>query len=128
MRRADFELAFRILTGEEKMEKREINEVVRQVKITRVVVYGRLGDDPEIREINGKSLCKLSVAISGPKNETTWRNMVIWNENAKRAYKTFKKGQEIFARGYLKSKKWVDSRGVTRQDHEFNAVEIGISL
>ena len=75
----------------------------------RVQLIGNLGMDPEIKEINGKSMAKFSLATSetyknneGNKiTDTQWHNLVVWGNQVNIAQKYLKKGQEVAIEGKL---------------------------
>jgi single-strand DNA-binding protein len=86
----------------------------------RVYLIGRLGSDPEIKQLNGgKTLAKFSLATNenytdaeGKKvKETQWHNLVAWGSTAKTAEKYLKKGSEIAIEGKLIHRNYEDKGG-----------------
>lgn len=75
----------------------------------KVILLGRLGKDPETREVNGTNVCKFSLATSetwkdksGQKQEKTeWHNVVIWGNQAEACGKYLKKGSQAFVEGKI---------------------------
>ena len=87
--------------------------------LNKVLLIGRLGADPEIKQmVNGKSVARLSVATSqswkdktsGEKKEKTeWHRVVIFNEGLVNIVQQYlKKGANIYVEGQLSTRKWKD--------------------
>ena len=97
--------------------------------LNKVLLIGRLGNDPEIREFqNGGKVCNFSLATSeswkdnntGERQErTSWHNIAIFNERlAEIAEKYLKKGSQIYVEGQLETRKWQDQAGNDRYTTE----------
>ncbi|MCG8320155.1 MAG: single-stranded DNA-binding protein [Cytophagales bacterium] len=76
----------------------------------RVQLIGRLGADPETRQVNGdRTLTKFTMATNetfrnsaGEKiEETQWHNVVAWGKIGEIAGKYLKKGSEVAIEGKL---------------------------
>ena len=87
--------------------------------LNKVLLIGRLGADPEIKEmVNGKSVARLSSATSqswkdkntGEKKEKTeWHRIVVFNEGLVNVVKQYlKKGAQIYVEGQISTRKWKD--------------------
>jgi|TARA_B100001094_G_C17824013_1_gene619957 single-strand DNA-binding protein len=87
--------------------------------LNKVLLIGRLGADPEIKQmVNGKSVARLSVATSqswkdktsGEKKEKTeWHRVVIFNEGLVNVVQQYlKKGANVYIEGSLTTRKWKD--------------------
>ena len=87
--------------------------------LNKVLLIGRLGADPEIKEmVNGKSVARLSLATSqswkdkntGEKKEKTeWPRIVVFNEGLVNVVKQYlKKGAQIYVEGQISTRKWKD--------------------
>ena len=87
--------------------------------LNKVLLIGRLGADPEIKEmVNGKSVARLSLANSqswkdkntGEKKEKTeWHRIVVFNEGLVNVVKQYlKKGAQIYVEGQISTRKWKD--------------------
>ena len=71
--------------------------------MNRVVLFGNLGQDPEIKTLeNGVLVARFSLATSENfqqngewHNRTEWHNIVVWRAQAERAEKQLKKGDSI---------------------------------
>lgn len=94
----------------------------------RVIICGRLGQDPEVRKtVGGDSVCSMSVATSetwkdkdGKQQERTeWHRCTIWGAKGDAAAKYLKKGQEVLIEGKLQTQTWEDN-GVKRQATKIN--------
>jgi len=81
----------------------------------KVIVCGRLGQDPELRQTtNGQPVCNLSLATSeswtdkdGKKQEKTeWHRCIIWGKQGEAASKYLTKGQECLVEGKLQTRQW----------------------
>lgn len=75
----------------------------------KLTLIGRVGKDPETREVNGKNVAKFSVAVSsGPKDKevTTWFSVEAWEKQADVVSKYVKRGNEIYIEGTPKIDSW----------------------
>ena len=90
--------------------------------LNKVLLIGRLGADPEIKQTQGgKGFASLSVATSenwkdknsGEKKEKTeWHRVVIFNEGLVNVVKQYlKKGAQIYLEGQLTTNKYTDNNG-----------------
>jgi single-strand DNA-binding protein len=100
--------------------------------VNRVIIVGRLGADPEVRDASGTKVATLSVATSekwtdkqsGEKKEKTeWHRVTIWGSRdndglAGIAEKYLKKGHNVYLSGKLQTRKWTDQGGVDRYTTE----------
>ena len=89
--------------------------------VNKVLLIGRLGADPEIKQmINGKSVARLSLATSqswkykntGEKKEKTeWHRIVVFNEGLVNVVQQYlKKGAQVYIEGQLSTRKWKDEK------------------
>ena len=89
--------------------------------LNKVLLIGRLGADPEIKQmVNGKNVARLSLATSqtwkdknsGEKKEKTeWHRIVIFNEGLVNVVQQYlKKGAQIYVEGQLSTRKWKDEQ------------------
>ena len=110
-----------------------LNYFNRKVKmagsLNKVLLIGRLGNDPETREFpNGGKVCNFSLATSeswkdnntGERQErTSWHNIAIFNDRlAEIAEQYLKKGSQIYVEGQLETRKWQDQAGNDRYTTE----------
>ena len=89
--------------------------------LNKVLLIGRLGADPEIKEmVNGKKVARLSLATSqswkdkstGEKKEKTeWHRIVVFNEGLVNVVQQYlKKGAQIYVEGQIVTRKWKDEQ------------------
>jgi len=95
--------------------------------VNKVILVGRLGKDPEVRNLeNGASVANFTIATSetykdkttGDKKEITeWHNIVVWRGLAEIAAKYLHKGDMVYIEGKLRTRSW-EKEGVTRYTTE----------
>ncbi len=98
--------------------------------INKVIVVGRLGQDPEIRYMpDGTAVANFSVATSdewkdkqsGEKKERTeWHRIVAWRGLGEVCGKYLSKGRQVYVEGKLQTRSW-EKDGVTRYSTEIVA-------
>ena len=92
--------------------------------LNKVLLIGRLGADPEIKQmVNGKSVARLSLATSNTwkdkatgekKEKTEWHRIVIFNEGLVNVVQQYvKKGTQVYIEGQLTTRKWKDEKSGT---------------
>lgn len=82
----------------------------------KLILVGRLGQDPELKTVGKDELCKFSVATSnvwtdqaGTKHEdTTWHNVDVWGKPAQNCATYLKKGSLVMVEGEVKITKKED--------------------
>lgn len=99
--------------------------------VNRVIILGRLGQDPEIRYMqDGKAVANISVATSeewkdkqtGEKqSKTEWHRIVIFGKLAEIAGEYLKKGSQAYFEGKLQTRKWQDQNGQDKYSTEIVA-------
>ncbi len=103
-------------------------------QINKVSLLGNVGMQPELKMINNKPMCRLSLATNevyttpnGEKKKITiWHNIALWNKHAEYAMNTISKGQLVYVEGKLNSKQYEDKNGVTRSVNEIIAQLVSI--
>jgi single-strand DNA-binding protein len=97
----------------------------------RVILIGRLGQNPETKTIeNGSKVTHFTMATDDShKNsegqritEATWHNVVAWNGLADVATRFLKKGRQVAVEGKIVYRTYEDKKGVTK-----NITEIVLS-
>lgn len=96
--------------------------------MNKALLLGRLGKDPETKEINGNQVTKFSLATtekvkdkSGETKELTeWHNVVIWGKLADVAQKYLTKGSQVLVEGKISYKSWEDKDGNKKYMTEIN--------
>ena len=75
-----------------------------------VTILGKLGKDVELKDINGKTLAKFSIADTvgwGENKQTMWYEVNIWDGLAKTGFVDYlKKGQMVQVVGELSSREY----------------------
>ncbi len=98
--------------------------------VNKVILIGNLGKDPDIRYLdNGVAVANMSIATTeNYKNkkgdrvsQTEWHEIVLWRGLAEIAEKYLKKGSSVYIEGKIRTNKWVDKEGVTRNKVEIMA-------
>ncbi|MGC1582610.1 MAG: single-stranded DNA-binding protein [Candidatus Acidiferrales bacterium] len=72
--------------------------------LNRVELIGRLGRDPELKTVGGKSVASFSVATSygkGDQQKTEWHQVAVWEKLADIAMQVLHKGDNVFIEGRL---------------------------
>ncbi len=98
-----------------------------------ITLLGRLTRDPEMREVNGKTVCKFSVADvdKASRDRDAAANFFtceIWGKGAEVVSNYFSKGQRILVQGKLVPNHWTNKDGNLVKDQllkvaEFNFIE-----
>jgi single-strand DNA-binding protein len=85
--------------------------------VNRVILVGNLGKDPEVKEANGKTFAKFSLATSvkfKDQEKTTWHNVIVWNENNARFIGNYAvKGTKVYVEGTIDNRSY-EKDGITR--------------
>ena len=92
------------------------------MSINKVILLGRVGRNPEIKDVNGAKVAQFSLATSEKykdrngevKELTEWHNIVAWRQSADICEKYVKKGDQLFVEGRIKSRTWETDRGEKR--------------
>src|SRR3979411_3541338 len=104
-------------------------EFARACSVTKVVLIGNLGADPEIKRTqDGRPIANLRIATSDTwrdkntgerKEKTEWHRVVIFSEGlCKIAEQYLKKGAKVYIEGQLQTRKWTDQSGVEKYSTE----------
>ena len=99
--------------------------------INKVIIVGRLGQDPEVRQFqNGGQVANLSIATSerwtdkqtGEQKEATeWHRVSLFNRLAEIAGQYLYKGSLVYIEGSLHTRKYTDQQGIERYSTEVRA-------
>ena len=101
----------------------------------KVQLIGNLGNNPEIRTIEGgKKMARFSVATNetyrtakGEKvTETQWHNLIAWGKVAEIAEQFLSKGSEVAIEGKLINRNYTDKDGIKRYVTEIQVNEVFI--
>jgi single-strand DNA-binding protein len=91
--------------------------------INKVILMGRLGQDPEIRQTaQGRALCRFGLATRRSRRqgsewveETDWHDVVLWEQQAERAGRVLGRGDLCAVEGRLSPRTWQDPQGQKRK-------------
>lgn len=125
-----------VVLGEKKPEPFDILTEDAQQTLNRIQIIGNLTRDPDQRELpSGTVLTTFGVATNrtwvssdGNRQEgVEYHNIVCWNERAKYAINTLKKGMKVFVEGRLQNRTWETPEGIKQNRSEIVAEQIIIS-
>lgn len=100
--------------------------------VNKVTLVGRLGQDPETKDVNGTTVTNFSLATSetwkdknsGEKKERTeWHRLVAWGRQAEIVGEYLQKGSLVYIEGQLQTRKWTD-----KDDNERYTTEIRVGM
>jgi single-strand DNA-binding protein len=103
------------------------------MSVNKVMLIGRLGNNPEIRYTNtGTAVANFNLATSenwndknGQRQERTeWHRVVVWGKLAELCEKYLSKGRQCFVEGRLQTRSWDDKDGNKRYTTEIVASTI----
>lgn len=99
--------------------------------LNRVVLVGRVGQDPEIRYLdNNVAVGKFSLATTERYRDkegnwvdapTEWHDIVVWRNLAERAKNEVKKGKLVYIEGKISYRRWEDKDGNPRKSTDIVA-------
>lgn len=80
--------------------------------VNKVIILGRLGQAPEVKQAQGTTLCNLSVATSrrykdrdgNRQEDTEWHRVVLFGRTAEIAQQYLQKGSEVYIEGRLRTR------------------------
>lgn len=104
------------------------------MSVNRVILVGRLGNDPEVKyTASGSAVTNISVATSerwtdkatGQRQERTeWNRVVFFGKLAEIAGQYLKKGSQVYVEGSLRTNKYTDKQGIERYSTDIHATEM----
>lgn len=93
--------------------------------MNKVILLGRVGGDPEVRELKETKVCKFSLATSETykKNdekvtETTWHNLVFWGKQCDTLKTWVRKGDHLLIEGKIQTREYTDKEGTKHWANE----------
>ncbi len=100
--------------------------------VNQVVLYGRLGADPEHRiATSGTAVARFSVAThrntrdgDSWREETDWHRVVAFDRTARVAMDRLRRGDPVAVVGQLRQQSWTDKEGNHRKQTEVQASRI----
>lgn len=100
------------------------------MSVNKVILIGRLGQNPEIRFTpSGAAVANFSVATNetwldkaGQKQERTeWHRVVVWGKLAELCGQYLSKGRQAYVEGRMQTRQWQDKDGQTKYTTEVQA-------
>lgn len=96
------------------------------MSLNKIIIMGRLAQDPEIRQVSsGSSAANFTLAVARDfknkqtnERETDWIDVVAWDSRADFAKNYLSKGRNVVAEGRLQIRKWEDNDGKKRTSAE----------
>jgi single-strand DNA-binding protein len=82
--------------------------------MNKVILMGRLGNDPDLRETSAGSVCNFNLATTTRTKKgalTDWHRIVVWGKQAENAAQFLNKGSKALIEGSLKSRSYEDKEG-----------------
>lgn len=100
--------------------------------VNKVILVGRLGADPEIRNANnGKEVCNFSMATSErwikegqDQEKTEWHRVVVWGKLAEICAKYLHKGSQCYVEGKIQTRSWENDLGEKQYSTEIVALSV----
>lgn len=97
--------------------------------INRVTLLGRVGKDPEIKDLGSSQVANFSVATGSRwkdrdgnwQEKTQWHRVVAWRWLADRVREHLTRGCLVYVEGELETREWADRDGNKRYMTEVNA-------
>ncbi|HEU5439705.1 MAG TPA: single-stranded DNA-binding protein [Ktedonobacterales bacterium] len=90
--------------------------------LNKIMLIGNLGKDPEMSYTpNGKAITKFSLAVNRWRRdrdsnestkETTWFNIVAWEQLGERCNQYLHKGSKVYIEGRMTSRRYTNKDGV----------------
>ena len=103
------------------------------MSVNKVILLGRLGKDPEIRNTNnGKTVANFSIATSekykdkeGQAQERTeWHRIAVFGKLADICGQYLHKGRQAYIEGKLQTRSWENDQGVKQYTTEVVAANV----
>lgn len=99
------------------------------MSVNKVIVIGRLGADPEVRDTQHSPVANFTLAVNESwtdKNKqkqerTEWVKVVVWGNLAQACAAHLKKGSQAYVEGRLQTHSYEDKAGVKHSVTEVNA-------
>lgn len=93
------------------------------------LISGRLGLDPKLAYTKkGEPVCEMSVGLVNEQSETIWRKVVVFGKLAELCSVHLRKGNEVFMRGRMELKRFINKDGIEKEYFELKALSVGQSL
>ncbi len=95
----------------------------------RIIMWGNLTRDPEVKEIGSTQLCKFTLGVNRKyknragelQEEVCFLDIEAWGSLADACGKYLEKGHSVLVEGYLKQERWDTPDGSKRSKHILRA-------
>ena len=97
------------------------------MSFNKALIMGRLGRDPELKNVNSKSVCEMSVATSKKVKDqeyTEWHSVVVWGKQADACAKYLSKGSQVLVEGEIRTRSWDGQDGQKKYKTEILAQNV----
>ena len=103
------------------------------MSVNKVILVGRLGNDPEMRATqSGNPVANFNIATSefrtdqsGQRQENTeWHRIVVFGRQAETCKQYLSKGRQVYVEGRLQTRQWTDQQGQNRSTTEIVARDV----
>ena len=102
------------------------------MSINKVILLGRVGRNPEIKDVNGAKVAQFSLATSEKykdrngvtQEKTEWHNIVTWRNTADICEKYVHSGDQICVEGKIQYRQWETDKGEKRYSTDIVADRI----
>ncbi len=100
--------------------------------VNKVILVGKIGRDPEVKQLHTGKLVNLSLATSEQwrdkvtnekKEKTEWHKLVIFGKLAEIAEQYVVKGAKLYVEGSLNTKEWLDKQGIKHYTTQVNVTD-----
>lgn len=88
-----------------------------------VSLLGRLGRDPELKELPSTKLCNFSLA-TGTGEQTEWHNITAFGKTAELASNYLSKGSQVVVQGRIQSREYTNKEGVKMRSTDIIAERV----
>ncbi len=100
--------------------------------VNKVILIGRLGQDPDVNTKSGTAICRMSVATSRKyrdandeiQEEVEWNRVTCFGKRAEVAGEYLKKGSAVYIEGHLRTRKYTDKQNIERYITEIVADQV----
>ncbi len=92
------------------------------MSVNKIILVGRLGQDPEVKQAGESKVCNIGLATTEKRKDkdevTTWHNLVFWGQAAEAIGKYGQKGTLLYVEGKQQSRSYTGSDGVKKYTTE----------
>lgn len=103
------------------------------MSINQVIISGNVGQNPELKNVNGSTVTRLSVATDDghyDKQQNTWvqkvqwHNVSIWGKQAEQVCQHVTKGSAVTVQGSIEYRKYTNKQGIEKEATNIKAFKI----